>query len=165
MDLIIPSYSRSSRCNPKFMHVTLTEIIPRMLNVRLTCRPRPRLHRNERERRIIIPIRLAAMLLGMYYVEILGYRHFPDLLRVRGGWLTVYLQYILSVNSDAALRDRTSKRARAPSYFYVDTHFYGASNIFRVISKRQNGGACTEKFRAIFELRKLMPQVVNNPPV
>jgi len=41
-----------------------------------------------RERRIIILIfliRLAAMLPGMYYVEILGYRYFPDLLRVRGG--------------------------------------------------------------------------------
>lgn len=107
-------HSRQPKYIFKFMHVTSIEIIPQMVNtrqMRAAVAPIP-----QRERRIIIPIRLAAMLLGMYYVEILGYRHFLDLLRIRGGW---QYTYILSVNSDAAL----CYCARARSYFYVGMHF------------------------------------------
>lgn len=102
------------------------------------------------------------LLAGMYYVEILGYRHFPDLLRVRGGWQYTYM---LSMNSWRGIT-RSSALARAFIFGSMWIRIlYGATNIFQVISKRQNGGVYIEKFRAIFESRKLMPQVVNNPPM
>lgn len=73
-------------------------------------------------------------------------------------WLTVYLHIVDEFRRGVTL---LSARARVHISTWVCI-LYEASNISRVISKRRNDGACTEKFRVIFESRKLMPQVVNN---
>lgn len=75
-------------------------------------------------------------------------------------WLTVYLHIVDEF--------RGVTRSSAGAHMHISMWIrilYRASNIYFVISKRQNGGAYIEKFRAIFKSRKLMLQVVNNSPM